>query len=266
MDLDLEPALVDALHDALDRQRRLGGLDERIARVIAGRAPEPLRDDDAAVAGVDHDAVHDVALAGGDVSVRVHQLGDLDHRLGDAGPELEERCVVAELDDLARDLVAHLEAAPRGSRGGGEHVGERALVGSGRLGDGRGLTGGRARLGGCAAALVPVARGSIAPAATRAAVAVVRAIAAGRTATGRPALRRGRGARRRRRGAGLLVGQPLPERPGIVRRGRRRVGREHLDHGGLDAHARGRGLHVSLAHDDRTLRAGLLLVGHAGVS
>ena len=210
MDLHLEAALVRGLDEPLDRQPVLRRLDDRLARVIARRASVALRHEDAAIVRVDHDRVEDVSLARGDVPVRVLQLGDLDHRLGDARAELQERHVVAELDDLAGDLLADLEApASRRASGGREHVREGALVRHGELGRGRRL-GHVRRLPALGVGAARVAR----PFAALAAVATpLRAIPARRAAP-----RAGAAGRRGTTcAAGPVLGDALPERPGVVR-------------------------------------------------
>src|SRR6185369_14482372 len=163
---------------------------------------------------------------------------------------------------------------PRALARAGQHLLERALVGDGDVGGGRGRAGGERRVGrsgrrGAAVLAVAVAPGPIAAravaggtaargaGATRAASAARAARAAtGAAAAGLARRRRARfGARGGGAGGALLLGDALPERAVVALLGR--------------AGPRRRGLlrrdrrHDALADHHRALRLGLLLVGHA---
>jgi hypothetical protein len=257
VDLDLEAALVRGLHHALDRQPRVRRLDDGLAGVVARGAPMPLGQHHAALVRLDHDRVDDVALARRDVALRVLQLGDVDHRLRDARPELQKGHVVPELDDLPGDLLADLEPAARGRLRLREHVREGALVDDGRLRRGR-------RLGRRGRARAVRGRGRRSTASVVLSLAVApRASVLSAGARG-PAARRSAARRGSRTGAAralLRLRDALPERAVVLLR----RWREPLLLRRLDLGARGRRLDVALADHDRTLGLGLLLLGHAGV-
>ena len=277
------PPLLTRRDDALDRQAGLGRLDDARAgrewtlalpRLTTTPRSPPLTTTPSMMS-----PTRELELA-----LVVLQLDGLDHPVGEAGAELEEGHVLADLDDLAGHLLARLEAAAgrAAAAGVGVHVGEGALLG------GRGLGGaeaarraGGAGAGGLARTGVParLARGR---AGRRRGGAAAAAGAAGPPATpparppgrrrprgGRPgwtARRGGGGAgrgRERTGHAGLRVGQPLPERAVVLgRRGGRRPSAPSCSTTGVSIFdARGRGLHVPLADDDGAGFA-LLLVRH----
>ena len=274
--VDLDAALVGGGDDSLDREAGLGRLHHRApVGVDLGLAAAHHH---AALAALHHHAVDDVAGLELELALVVLQLDGLDHPVGEAGAELQEGHVLADLEDLAGHLLAGLEAAA-GARGRcrvGVHVGEGALVGGRSLGRRRRrLAGGKRGRGGLAGTGVAPRLAAIARIAVAAGTASPGRPPPGRAAAGAAGPRsggEGEGACDGDAGADagggagslrLRVGHALPERTVVLHggRGRRILGAELLHHRRLDLHAGGRGLHVALADDDRAGFA-LLLFGH----